>query len=175
MQVVWRVCVCPCICVCVGMQELNRSYDAAKAQLATNDTFTQVYYNYSIRTHTHTHARMHAHTCTHTHSSHAHTHTLYLVPPCSAGEPGEEVATLGAKQLCLERVYPPLIVTVTVCVCACVCVYVCLFLLDCCPVIANRQAEGNYQQTAQEVKERLADYNALLCQTLTGPPSGLVN
>ena len=167
------MCVCARASVCVGMQELNRSYDAAKAQLATNDTFTQVYYNYSIRTHTHTHARTHTHTHTHTHIAHMYTQ-LYLVPLCSAGEPGEEVATLGAKQLCLERVYPPLIVTVTVCVCVCVGVGMSL-LLDCCPVIANRQAEGNYQQIAQEVKERLADYNALLCQTLTGPPSGLVN
>ena len=75
----YGVCVCARASVCVGMQELNRSYDAAKAQLATNDTFTQVYYNYSIRTHTHMHARMHAHTCTHTHVrthiAHMHTHT----------------------------------------------------------------------------------------------------
>ena len=33
---------CVCTPVYVGMQELNKSYDAAKAQLATNDTFTQV-------------------------------------------------------------------------------------------------------------------------------------
>ena len=82
----------------------------------------------------------------------------------------------------------------SVCMCVCVCecegvwVWVCLygcgfvcvhvlcdFLLDCCPVIANRQAEGNYQQTAEAVKESLADYNTLLCQTLTSPPSGLVH
>ena len=67
-------------------------------------------------------------------------------------------------------------VCVSVNVYVCVCVHVlCDFLLDCCPVIANRQAEGNYQQTAEAVKESLADYNALLCQTLTSPPSGLVH
>ena len=67
-------------------------------------------------------------------------------------------------------------VSVKVYGCGCVCVHVlCDFLLDCCPVIANRQAEGNYQQTAEAVKESLADYNALLCQTLTSPPSGLVH